>query len=344
MRKKIIAFFMATMMVGILVACSSAGGNSAPNSSGSTGGASGTSSTESSAPEASEVKWPKNVEIIVPAGAGGDTDYNARMLADKLSKKLKPNFVVSNVSGNGGATGTRQVKDAANDGSSVLFYHSAFVVNELSGTTDYGFDSYEFAAIAAKNPGNVVVVNTKLGVNSLQELFDYAKANPGKLKMAAQTGATSYAVSTLLKQQGLDVNIVDAGSAADRMAALLGGHVDIILAAYGSVKDYITEGELIALAMDGDEDLEAAGLKSIVNEGYDVKLPFYYFFAFPKGTDQAMVDEFSAAVKDIVENDSEYAEAISSTYYQTPTYYNAQDGLAKFDEVYDILKDIDFSK
>ena len=92
---------------------------------GSSKGTEKASGTESAAGDAAaEVKWPKNVEIIVPASAGGDTDFNARLLAQKLSEKLPANFVVSNVNGNGGATGTRQVKDAEPDGSSAVFYLS----------------------------------------------------------------------------------------------------------------------------------------------------------------------------------------------------------------------------
>ena len=117
---------------------------------------------------AAEVSWPKNVEIIVPAGAGGDTDFNARLFADKLSKMLPPNFVVSNINGNGGAVGTRRVKDAKADGSSVLFYHSALLVNKHCGTTDYGFEAYDFACIGAENPGNLVTVRSELGVKNLQ--------------------------------------------------------------------------------------------------------------------------------------------------------------------------------
>ena len=79
-------------------------------------GMAGCSNTAPKAAEASKdnggqtqtnASWPKNVEIIVPASAGGDTDFNARLLAQKLSEKLPANFVVSNVNGNGGATGTR---------------------------------------------------------------------------------------------------------------------------------------------------------------------------------------------------------------------------------------------
>lgn len=330
MFKKVISILTAAVITLSLAACSTSG--EAAVKAGTAKG------------ETGDVKWPRNVEIIVPAGAGGDTDYNARMLAAELTKKLPPNFVVANVEGNGGATGTRQVKNAKNDGSSVLFYHSAFVVNQLSGTTDYGFDSYEFACIAAMNPGNALTVSSKLGIDNLEDLFDYTKKHPGELKMAAQTGATSYAVATLLKQAGLDVNIVDAGSAADRLAALLGGHVDIILAGYGSVKDYVSEGELVVLGMDGGVDLEAAELQSFVSEGVDVKLPFYYFFAFPEGTDAALVEAFSEAVQDIVENNKEYQKAIYDSYYQQPTYYGREEGLAKFDEVTKLLENVQFNK
>ncbi|MFV0441427.1 MAG: tripartite tricarboxylate transporter substrate binding protein [Lachnospirales bacterium] len=302
--------------------------------------------TDSGEENNSGATWPSNVEIVVPAGAGGDTDFNSRLLAQYLSEDIDANFVVSNVKGNGGATGTRQVKNATPDGSSVLFYHSAFVVNELCGTTDYGFDAYEFVAIAAQNPGNVITVNSELGVNTVSELIDYTQSNPDELKIAAQTGATSYAEAALLQSNGLEAVMVDAGSSSDRLAALLGGHVDIISASYGSVKDYVDEGTLTVLATYGEEDIDLGDgsfVPSLITEGYDMKLPFYYFFAFPKGTDQALVDELSSSVQNIVENNTEYQEKIKSTYYQKPVYYNAEDGLAKFTEVYDILDDIDFS-
>lgn len=339
MKKRCLAAILAAAMLVSVTGCSKS------STAEEKGEAKTENSAEGSAEAGAEVKWPKNVEIIVPASAGGDTDFNARLFAQKLSEKLPANFVVSNVNGNGGATGTRQVKDGEPDGSTAVFYHSAFVVNELCGATDYGFDAYNFACIAGQSAGNVVTVNSKLGVKTLEELKKYTEDHPGELKMAAQTGATSYAVAMQMKQAGFAINIVDAGSASDRMAALLGGHVDIILAAYGSIKDYVSEGELVPLAMDGKEDLSADGVevKAMKNQNYEICLPFYYFFAFPKGTDDALVDQFNAAVKDIVENDKEYQDQIASTYYQKPTYFERQEGLDKYQEVYDLLKDVDFS-
>lgn len=344
MKKRFLCLVMAAALACTTTACS---GSSKGTATTTAGQESGNESAEGGA-AAAEVKWPKNVEIIVPASAGGDTDFNARLLAQKLSEKLPANFVVSNVNGNGGATGTRQVKDAEPDGSSAVFYHTAFLVNKACGATDYGFDAYSFAAIAGQSAGNVVTVNSSLGINSLEELMEYTKSHPGELKMAAQTGATSYAVAMQMKNAGFDINIVDAGSAADRLAALLGGHVDVILAAYGSIKDYVSEGTLVPLAMDGEMDLVVADenidIKAIHNLGYeDIKLPFYYFIAFPKGTDEALVSQFNDALKDIIENDEEYQKQIYSSYYQAPTFLPGEEGLAKYAEIEELLKNVDFS-
>lgn len=338
MFKRGVAVILAAAMAVSMAGCSGGTAASAGNTK-----ADGTAADSSAA----SAQWPKNVEIIVPAGAGGDTDFNARLLAQKLSEKLPANFVVSNVNGNGGATGTRQVKDADNDGSSILFYHTAFLVNKACGTTDYGFDAYQFAAIAAENVGNVVTVNASLGISTLEELYQYTQEHPGELKMAAQTGATSYAVAMQMKNAGFNVNIVDAGSAADRLAAVLGGHVDIILAAYGSIKDYVQEGTLIGLAMDGENDLvvpdQNIDIKAIHNQGYEIRLPFYYFFAFPAGTDEALVNDLNQALQDIIKNDTEYQDQIFASYYQNPVFIPKDEGLAKYAEIEELLKNVDFS-
>ena len=79
------------------------------------------------------------------------------------------------------------------------------------------------------------------------------------------------------------------------------------------------------------------------NQGYDIELPFYYFFAFPQGTDTALVDEFNAALGDIIENDSEYQEKIYASYYQQPTFMPGDEGLATYNDIDELLQKIDFS-
>lgn len=201
--------------------------------------------------DTSESELPERIEIIVATEAVGDTDFNARVLANKLSQKLGTTFVVSNVPGEGGVAASRMVHDAKSDGSKVLFYHSAFAVNQLSGLSDYDLNDYAFAGIAGMNPGNALVVNAGLGINSLEELFAYTKENPGQLRMAVEMGATSYAVALLLKSVGLDVEIVDVGGGSDeRLASLLTGRTDVTLAPYGVIEEYVEADIVVPLALD----------------------------------------------------------------------------------------------
>ncbi|MGI6558210.1 MAG: tripartite tricarboxylate transporter substrate binding protein [Limnochordia bacterium] len=294
---------------------------------------------------ASSVQWPrKPVQIIVPYGAGGDTDFNARVLAERLNKVLGGNFVVVNMAGTGGATGARYVKDAANDGYTVLFHHTGFLVSKLSGVSDFGLDAYEFVCIAGRSAGNIITLHSKHGITNLQELIEYSQANPGKLKIAANTGATTHATALMLRDIGAKLNIVDSGGAADRIVALLGGHVDIIVNPYGTLKDYLETGELVGIAL--DSDVQPATIPDIpigAAQGYDIGLPFYYFLAFPKGTDPAIVEKLSSAVKEIVANDAGYAETIMNAYLQTPTYYDAEEGLRLMQEAYEKLSRLDFT-
>ena len=288
---------------------------------------------------ASDVNWPKKaIQIICPFAPGGDTDFNARTYAKYLSDELGESVVIVSTDGNGGAVGARKAKDSANDGYSVLFSSSAFLTNELSGAIDFGLDAFEFSCIAAGSPGNVVCVNKNMGVTNMKELMEYSQAHPG-LKLTANTGATTHAIALMLIEAGLNANIVDSGGSGDRIAGLLGGHVDVIVNSYGSVKDYIDSGDFIALGLDSINPPKLiTGIPTITEQGYDVAFPGYYFFAFPEGTDPAIVEKFTKAVEKIALTNEDYAQDIKTAYFQTPVFYGGQEGLDKFAEARQLIE------
>lgn len=291
--------------------------------------------------EAVDYSWPtKTLQLICPFAAGGDSDANARWAAQYLTEEMGMDVVVVNTDGNGGAVGARAAKDSPNDGSTALISSSAFLTNELSGAIDFGLDEFEFSCICAANPGNIICVNKDLGVNNFQELIDYSKENPGKLKMAYNSGATTHAIALQIIDAGVDANLVDAGASSDRIAALLGGHVDIIINSFGSVKDYLESGDFIGLGLTGDTNAEnIPGYTCLKDQGFDVAFPTYFFIAFPKGTDPELPKKISAAMKNIVENNEEYAKAIREAYMQSPTYFDGEEGKKKLMESRDTIVD-----
>jgi tripartite-type tricarboxylate transporter receptor subunit TctC len=289
--------------------------------------------------------WPnKTVQIIVPFGAGGDTDFLARLLAEKLSAKSGGKFVVVNMGGNGGATGSRFVKDAAPDGNTILFHQIGIIINELSGATDYGLEAFEFVGIVGRSAGNVLTVKSQYGFKTLGDLIEYTKKHPGQLKFAANTGASTHATALTLRGYGAQFNIVDAGGSAERISALLGGHVDVVVNAYGTVKDYLATGELTGLALDSEVQPKALDIPIGSKQGYDIGCPYYFIMAFPKGTDSAIVKKLSSALEDIIANDKDYADKIFQSYLQEPVFYDANKGAEVMKAAYDRLSRLDFKK
>lgn len=302
MKKRVISSVIATAMILSLAACSPKG-NSGTDSSGS-----GADS------------WPtKDLTIVVPFNPGGDTDINARLYTEALSEKLGVNVICQNVDGNGGATGATQAYKAAADGNTILFYHTALVTNYVCGATDFGVDGFEISCIAGKNAGNVVCVNSSSPYNSLNELIEASKTE--NITFAANAGATTYWMGVLLNQAGANFNLVDMGGASERVSALLGNQVTVIPNPVGTTQQYLDSGDFKALALLEDErNSTYDDIPTAIEQGVDVSCPIYYFFAFPKGTDQEIVEKFAQAVKEINESE-EYQEALAQSGYAQDPYY-----------------------
>lgn len=165
-------------------------------------------------PEGSDetTAWPeKPIEIIIPYSPGGDTDFNARAYTEYLSEELGVPVVATNVTGSSGTIASRQVKDAANDGYTVLFSHTVMNVNEMVGIADFGMDDFEIACIAAMSPGEVITVRSDLGVTNLDELKAYTQEHPGELDLAIDFGTMVNINGLQMQQAGIDVNLITAG-------------------------------------------------------------------------------------------------------------------------------------
>lgn len=321
--KKLFAMILAATMILSLTACGQkeepAPEQEAPK-------------TETTAPEKEEapadISWPERpIEIIIPYGAGGDTDFNARAYIEGLSKELGVNVIGTNVTGSGGSIASRQVKDADPNGYSVLFFHSAINVNEVIGVADFGIQDFKMASIVAKSPGEIIAVRADSGFKTLEDMYEYSKANPGKLKIAMDTGTMVHVQTLMMQKAGFDVSLVDVGGASDRVAALAGGHVDCIINAYGTIADYIENGEFVALAQTNGERSDGyPEIATAAEQGYDLTLEKHYFFAFPKETPQEYVDKFVAAIEKVAAT-PEYAEAIMASFKQEPFTANEEESL-----------------
>ena len=273
--------------------------------------------------------WPaKSIQIVVGFNPGGDTDFNAREYAKYLKDILGVPVVVTNITGSGGTIGARHVLDADPDGYTVLWHHSAMLVSEAAGTWDKSLNDYNFACTGAKSAGTLLYVSKSSPYNNFKDIVAASKAAPNSITFAANTGATTYLAGVTLNAQGAKFNLADFGGGSDRLAAVMGGHVDIIPNAYGVMKDYVDSGEVKALATLGSSRVpELPNVPTVAELGYpDSTLDQIYFFAFPKGTPAEIVAKWNAAVKQVTEMKT-YQDEIQKAYFQKPYFLPAAEGL-----------------
>lgn len=287
--------------------------------------------TAGSALAADAPNWPtRPVQVVVIANAGGDTDFNARMMAKYFNQLTGKNMVVTNMAGGGGTLAAEQVKGAAPDGNTILFTHTGqLIVNEVAGLSEDSFEAFDIACIAGVDKGAIFVAGEQAGVKSLQELIEKAKANPNSVSYGTEMGSFSHIQGLMFEQlAGVKLKMVDAGTVSEKVVALLGGRIDLGAISYGSVQDYVSGGQMYALGQPNQERNALLGeVKTFKEQGVDFTIDKPYVVAFPKGTDPAIVQKMADIMKQITEL-PEYADELKKSFKQPVAYYDSAAAVA----------------
>lgn len=286
-------------------------------------------------PAPTDIAWPEGtVNVTLPYSAGGDTDTYCRALFQRVGDKLGQTFVVTNLTGGSGIVAAMDVMAKKPDGYTILFNHTgASLVQEATDTVDFSYTEdfancctvaidQTYALVAIAKDGGYKQYSH--GWENLEDMLAEAKANPGKVRYSTVFGSTTQYVGMMLERNaGVTFDNIDVGtSSGDRMAALLGGQVDIVAINYMNVKDYIENGDLICMGIMAEERPNGIDFPTFVEQGYpDVVTAKKYEVKFPKGTDQAIVDKLSAVCKEIVES-PEFADVLAK-YFAEPLYRDA---------------------
>lgn len=202
----------------------------------------------------------RQLRIIVPFTAGGSSDVQARMLADRLSRLWGQPVVVENRPGAGGHLGGRYVADQPADGYTLMVgsigLHAAYGV--------YGKLAYDPArdlrvvTVLAEMP-HVVVATPSLAASNLAELTALAKKAPGTVNFgSAGVGSSVHMMGELYKlQAGAPIVHVPYRGSSAALNDLLGGQIQLMFENPPTVLSHIRGGKLKALAVTGSQRLPA---------------------------------------------------------------------------------------
>jgi tripartite-type tricarboxylate transporter receptor subunit TctC len=229
----------------------------------------------------------KPVRIVVPFPPGGQTDIQARAIAQKMGDALGAGVIVENKPGGSTLIGAREVQKAPPDGHTLLYTIAIHVqLPHLYRTAPWdAFRDFTPVTTGARS-ATVLTAHSAAPFNTVQELVAYARANPGKLNYASfGTGTTSHLNAELFKRlAGIDIVHVPYKGSGDAMKDHLTGAVQLFFdgpttaisnAKTGRVKLIATAAETRKAALPDVPTMREAG--------YDVGMWGYLWFWGPGG-------------------------------------------------------------
>lgn len=277
------------------------------------------------------------VTLVVGYAAGGATDIVARLMAKSLSEELGQTIVVENKTGANSNIGAEIVSRAAPDGYTLYVGSIANTINRtLYSQLNYDFvRGFEPVGLLATIP-NILVVNPKLPVKTVQEYVAYAKTHPGKLTCASSGSGSSIHLSCELfkMQTGTDILHVPYRGSGPAVADLLGGQVDSIFDNLPPLLPHVRAGKLTGLAVTtGTRVPFAPEIPTIAEsgvEGFDVAAWFGLFA--PAGTPPEIVQKVNAAINKALTSDAALAASYQTNGFLMPPPPNTPQAFKAFME------------
>ena len=247
--------------------------------------------------------WPvRNITFVQPYGPGTNLDSITRYLAERMGAEFKVPIVVENKAGANGVIGTELVARMPGDGYTFLFTGPGHFTNEvLMGKVS--FDPIkDFKPVARLASVMLVLVNSPF--NSVKDIVDFAKKNPGKLSYASAGSGSAQHLSSagFSAATGISLLHVPYKTQAQALTDTIGGQVDFTFSALTTAGAQIKAGNLRALAVTGPRRSQSLPeLPTVAESGY----PGYEFFSFnavfvPAATPDDIVRKFSDSLAALV--------------------------------------------
>ena len=250
------------------------------------------------------------IRFIVPQAAGSATDTVARVLAAELTKEFGQQVIVDDRPGGALTIGLDLVAKSAPDGYTIGMgpIGALAITRHMVAKLPYNIEK-DFQPIALVARGHLLLaVSPKLPVNSVKELVDYAKKNPGKLTNASSSnGSPGHVGGELFKYMtGTEIVHVPYRGGAPAITDLIAGHVDVMFESLQSIAPFARDGKVRALGVSGATRSPAfPDLPTIAEAGVPGYLaPTWTGVIAPAGVPRPIVDKLNAAINKALKSES----------------------------------------
>ena len=277
------------------------------------------------------------LRIIVTYPPGGVNDIVARLVAEPLGRDLGQPVPVENVAGGGGTRGVTAVVTAPPDGYRIGVATNSpmtIAVHNVAGLPWNSPGTYEILG-GIGSMYNAVCAQPDAPFNTLKEMVDYAKKNPGQLKVSSiKGGLNQYTWDQFAKAAGIDVRFVPYSGDADGIASFLGKNTELVNLTWPTLRAQLDAGKAKCLAIFAPARVAThPDVPTFKEQGYDVTTTSDYVVYAPKDLPADVRKTLVAAVEAAVK-DADFVKVLSAQSIVVAF----QDGgtmTKRFSEVYD---------
>lgn len=254
-------------------------------------------------------------KLIVGYPPGQSVDVVARLLVDRLGPVLGRTLIVENMPGQSGSVALGAVARMPADGSALTLSASAALAGNPFLYNNVRYDSvrdFEPIGLVYDAP-LILMVNSKLPIESFRELVAYVKAHPGAINYSSPgNGSVSHlAMTELMRRTGIAMTHVPYVGAAKSLTDLAAGEVQVSFDAYAAAQPFLAGGKVRAIAVSSSERLSAAPSIPTLSEsgldGFDL-VPWVGLLA-PAGTPAHTVEKLSQELSKVVRS-NEFSQRI----------------------------------
>ncbi|MCX5909770.1 MAG: tripartite tricarboxylate transporter substrate binding protein [Deltaproteobacteria bacterium] len=266
-------------------------------------------------------KYPdRPIDFICTWGVGGGADQMARTIGKLAEKALGVALPVSNIPGSSGNSGMSNLLSAKADGYTVATYIADTLGTVPAGTARHKITDFEWI-VRTQVAQSYLFVKPDSPFKTIQDLLNYAKENPGKLKVAATGFGTVDDISVrYLASKGYKMTTIPIPQPGERYANALGGHSEVLYEQAGDMKQYLEAKQLRPLIIFSTKRLAAFPDVPCSKElGFDITLPQFRSIVAKKGVPAERIKILADAFKKAMET-PEWKKFAEEQYLDPESY------------------------
>jgi putative tricarboxylic transport membrane protein len=263
----------------------------------------------------------RNIEIVVPTAAGGGNDKTARLLGRLLQEKGVGNVVV-NKTGAAGALAYHYVMQRRSDPYTIGIAQAGLLSNQITGRSQFGHADLTILANVGFEP-SALAVRPDSTLNDARALFEGLRKDPKtySVSIGSTPGGTSHlALGRAVRSLGIDpkqLKTVAFNGSAESVTAVLGGHIDSMIAAINNIVPHQQSGKMRALFVTSDTRLSGdfSQVPTLRESGVDVVAMGWTAVIAPPGLTPAQIAWWEQTLGEATKSE-EWRKYLAFNYWQ----------------------------